>query len=257
MHCCYQCFNGQSLEDKYALVRQESEEYRKRTAVQQYWNGTEPALQLLVLPDPSGDLPRYADTAEYLDPNHCRKCLEPTEDLRAHLRDRHPDTSYLQYRHEVLQDVVTSWPQAISPQILRSRLAAFKAEMTDANFVLDSCACCARQKRRCKLTQVTFPPVDSTVPPAWLPWNAEEWLMHRESWYKQVDECLNIRSYLRVFFKQEERLRTAQIEGHITGDSDGHRFDTTFSFFFVRRSRKFVVASRGAVGGESEQRSVQ
>jgi hypothetical protein len=103
--------------------------------------------------------------------------------------------------------------------------------MTDANFVLDSCACCARQKRRCKLTQVTFPPVDSTVPPAWLPWNAEEWLIHRESWYKQVDECLNIRSYLRVFFKQEERLRTAQIEGHITGDSDGHRFDTTFSSF--------------------------
>jgi hypothetical protein len=75
------------------------------------------------------------------------------------------------------------------------------------------------------------------VPPAWLPWNAEEWLIHRESWYKQVDECLNIRSYLRVFFKQEERLRTAQIEGHITGDSDGHRFDPTFSFFCQKISQ--------------------
>ena len=58
----------------------------------------------------------------------------------------------------VLEDALYHWPQRIQPQLLRARLAGFKAELTDANYRLEPCACCAREKRRVKLQEVVFPP---------------------------------------------------------------------------------------------------
>ena len=106
-------------------------------ATQQQWSGEEPALQLLVLPATSGPpLPTYSESPEYLNPNHCRLCFfEAVDDLtlQQHLEERHGLT-LTDYRSDVLSRTMAEWPQPISPQILRCRLAAFKNEMCDHNF---------------------------------------------------------------------------------------------------------------------------
>ena len=154
-------------------------------------------------------LPPYASTAEFLDPAHCRKCLKPVADLEAHLRDECGGGSLQDYRREVFEKHIRAWPEPITPQIVRMRLAAYKNEMNDANYKLCACAVCARQKRQCKLSNVQFPPTDADEPPAWLLWTPEEWVEHRAQWYHQLDEILSTESYLRVFFKCEERLASA------------------------------------------------
>ena len=166
----------------------------------------------------SGKLPEYAPTADFLSPHHCRLCLQPYEpgELGKHLKVcpkssaedgaggapgvsfRPPLSSSSQdtlqkfsvtanYRREVLGKTLTEWPQQISPQVLRTRLAAFKDEMCDANFQQLPCASCCRLKRRCKLTKVCFPPPTAPQPPAWLPLSQDEWLLYREEWLKAID----------------------------------------------------------------------
>eukprot|EP00973_Karenia_brevis_P093078 12415539-Karenia_brevis.AAC.1 len=66
---------------------------------------------------------------------------------------------------------MSEWPQPISPQLLRSRLAALKTEICDESFQLLACASCACQKRRCKLHPVVFPLRDAAHPPTWLSWS--------------------------------------------------------------------------------------
>ena len=138
---------------------------------QQVWTGQESSLQLLILPASSSDpLPTYKPKPEYLDPQHCRLCLQSLSNtnLETHLAAKHPQHTVATYRREILQKTVAEWPQAISPQVLRSRLAAFKKELCDDNFAVLPCASCARMKRRCKLHQVFFPPRDSDKVPTWL-----------------------------------------------------------------------------------------
>ena len=53
--------------------------------------------------------------------------------LKLHLRVEH-DMSFEEYRRDVLGRVVTEWPQSVTAQVLRTRLAAFKQELCDANF---------------------------------------------------------------------------------------------------------------------------
>ena len=107
------------------------------TQTWQKWNGTEPALQVLCLPS-DVSLPAYAENPDHLDPSHCRLCLMPVSDanLTDHLRTQHNGLTPETYRAMVLRSVMTTWPQPISPQLLRTRLAAFKEEMSDANFIL-------------------------------------------------------------------------------------------------------------------------
>ena len=105
--------------------------------------------------------------------------------------------------------VLAEWPQPITPQILRSRLAAFKEEMSDLNFQLSPCAVCARDKRMCKLRTVNLPPTTEDTPPEWLPWDEAQWHMYRQAWYEQLDELLNIECYLRRFFFVDDRLHAA------------------------------------------------
>ena len=107
------------------------------------------------------------------------------------------------YRKIVLGDALMTWPQPISPQILRSRLAAFKNEMSDASFQLGACACCAREKRRCKLQHVCFPSAASSTAPEWLRYTTEEWLDVREEWFQQVDQLLNVNNYLENVFEAD------------------------------------------------------
>ena len=128
----------------------------------------------------------------------------------------------------MLGRTLTEWPQPISPQILRSRLAAFKEELCDANFLMHACASCARQKRRSKLFRVSFPPRNATGAPAWLAWEDDEWLQHRDAWFDQVDAALNIDDYLRVFFKTDERLCAAHVEvAKVAGGEDSSSAFTT------------------------------
>ena len=63
------------MEAECSLVRAESDRYLLKTSQQQTWNGTEPALQLLLTPlVRSSPLLPYAESPEYISPNHCRLC---------------------------------------------------------------------------------------------------------------------------------------------------------------------------------------
>jgi len=177
--------------------------------------GTEPALQLLLLPFASTyQLPRYASVPEYLDPSHCRVCLQSvlSGDLERHLRDDCLGCSEQQYRRFVLRLTLAAWPQSISPQTLRSCLAAFKGEFCDAKYQQGACASCCRLKRKNKLRRVVFPAPSCDAAPDWLPWTDAEWQKHKGLWYAQIDKILNIDLYLERFFRVSERTAAAARE---------------------------------------------
>ncbi len=129
LHRCKKCMADQPDDAIQALLAQEATEYldRERQRERQTWTGQEPALQQLCLPS-NETLPSYADRPEYLSPNHCRLCLQALGDetLQSHLDSRHDGLSASNYRHRVLRSALTEWPQPVAPQVLRSRLAAFK-----------------------------------------------------------------------------------------------------------------------------------
>ena len=165
-----------------------------------------------MLPATTGQaLPSYSDKPELLDPSHCRLCLDPVDGsaLPQHLEECHGLTQE-EYRRQVLQQTMAEWPQPISPQILRSRLAAFKEEMCDHNFLLQPCASCAREKRQCKLTRVSFPPRGEEQPPEWLGLSKEEWWLYGERWFDAVDSLLNIERYLNAIFLADDRVEAAR-----------------------------------------------
>ena len=157
-------------------------------------------------------LPQYSEKPEYLSPVHCRLCLQTYElgQEEAHL-SKCCGLSKREYRRLVLRKTLAEWPQRISAQILRTRLAAFKQELCDYKFAQNPCASCCRLKRRCKLFDVVFPPADAQRPPEWLPWTEEEWLKHRKQWYESVDDILNINQYLERFFHVSGRLSAARM----------------------------------------------
>ena len=211
MHTCQRCFSSLDVTEHYEMVRAESQSYLERHEQRQTWNGSEPALGILLLPGaPDWTLPPYANTPAYQPPSHCRLCLAPVTDLRLHLRDHHPHLDPRTYRREVLHRAMSEWPQPISPQVLRSRLAAFKEEMCDANFKLHHCASCARQKRLCKLHPVVFPAADAPEPPRWLREHADDWAEFGHVWWDRINDIFNIDNYLSRHFRTEDRLREAQ-----------------------------------------------
>ena len=184
---------------------------------QQVWTGQESSLQLLILPASTSDpLPTYKPTPEYLDPQHCRLCLESLSHttLETHLAAKHPQYTVATYRRQILQKTVAEWPQAISPQVLRSRLAAFKKELCDDNYAVLPCAVCARMKRQCKLHKVVFPPRGSDIVPTWLSdiVPASQWSDFCVQWYSQLDDIFDIENYLEHFFEAGSRLSDAQSE---------------------------------------------
>ena len=88
MHRCKGCIAGVAADVHFNLVRSESEAYIEQTSEQQQWSGNESALQLLLLPESTSPLPIYRDSPEYLNPFHCRLCLQPLmpSELVGHLR---------------------------------------------------------------------------------------------------------------------------------------------------------------------------
>ena len=168
-HRCKLCFGKQSPAVLAQLVRGESDQFLASVPSPQTLDVRAPALQSLLGPADveSGSLPEYGRQPEYLDPNHCRLCLAPVgssdNDLRAHVVAEHSELRGLSkdvlhaYRQTALGKAWADWPTPISPQVLRSRLAAFKAEMIDENYAMAACAVCCRQKRRCKLRRACFP----------------------------------------------------------------------------------------------------
>ena len=162
-----------------ALLAEEATAYCAEELVRerQTWSGHEPALQLLCLPS-SERLPSYGERPEYLSPKHCRLCLQEVEDddMQQHLQACHDGISISAYRHRVLRSSLTEWPQPVFPQLLRTRVAAFKMEMSDANYKLVVCACCALEKRRFEVTRVSIPPPSASEAPAWLGYSTHDWL---------------------------------------------------------------------------------
>ena len=121
---------------------------------------------------------------------------------------------------------MAEWPQTISPQVLRSRLAAYKRELCDFNFNQVPCGSCCRLKRRCKLKVCTFSSISSETCPSWLPWSVEEWQLHRKSWWNSIDDLFNIDHYLERFFHTTGRLCLAQQE--LLGFEEGSGFTSSF-----------------------------
>ena len=148
-------------DERARLVREESDTYLESIAQQQEWKGDEPALQLLLMPSTlSCKLPQYSCEPEFLDPLHCRPCFQyfPRGGEEEHLRESHdPPLTRAEYRRLVLRQTLSEWPQAIPPQVLRSRLAAFKSELCDAHYAEKPRASCCRLKSPSKLFEVSFP----------------------------------------------------------------------------------------------------
>eukprot|EP00973_Karenia_brevis_P073856 10267103-Karenia_brevis.AAC.1 len=69
------------------------------------------------------------------------------------------------YRREVLGRALAEWPVEVPAQVLRTRLFAYTHALSDAKFTQGHCACCARRKKQCKLSRVTFPPHGHDVAP--------------------------------------------------------------------------------------------
>ena len=198
----------------YELVKVESLQYLASISEQQSWTGAEPALQLLQLPSAGQEpLPSYSERPVYLSPEHCRLCLQPVPDARLsdHLWLQHHITRD-DYRRQVLSKTQAEWPQPISPQVLRTRLAAFKEELCDANFRIQPCASCARGKRLCKLSVVVLPSRSAAVPPSWLPWLPEHWPAARELWFDRMSALLDPETYLQTIFQADDRVAAATNE---------------------------------------------
>ena len=266
------------------LLREARERLQQEAArKEQVWNGTEPALQLFLLPRPCppsvGPVPPYADRPVALGPQHCRLCFQefpagqhsesrssnepaplvqaqdappmsvplwpdvddgdsadesPREDLAGapssrdfgfpadglpddpgdfeqHLNHAH-GLSPQAYRECVLEDALHSWPQPISPQLLRARLAGYKQELTDRNYRVQACACCAREKRSVKLREVVFPPLGAPECPAWLPFTQKEWATQGVEWHRKADALLNVEQYLERLFCASQRVESAAME---------------------------------------------
>ena len=130
--------------------------------------------------------------------------------MQQHLQACHDGISISAYRHRVLRSSLTEWPQPVSPQLLRSRLAAFKMEMSDANYKLVVCACCALEKRRFEVTRVSIPPPSASEAPAWLGYSTQDWLRHAEDWYAAMHRLFGIDRYLDGVFGADEHIRQAR-----------------------------------------------
>ena len=158
-------------------------------------------------------LPEYSSEPTFLSPSHCRLCLQPVVvgQEENHLKDC-AKCSVEEYRRIVLRKTLGEWPQRIPAQVLRSRLAAFKEELCDANFRQLPCASCCRLKRKSKLVNVSFPHPDTDHPPVWLSWNQEQWLEHRRAWYDLISTVFDTDRYLNTFFLCQERVAAAERE---------------------------------------------
>ena len=224
-HFCQRCFGEERLAD---LVRDESRKFLADEPPPQRLDDdvarSAPALQvLLALAEPEpGSLPKYAETPEYLDPNHCRFCMQPwggsDDDKRRHLLEecthdlhqRDCEDILQTYRRTVLERARAEGLNAVSPQVGRFCLAQYKNAQTDERYVHDACAVCARETPRCALNEVLILSPSSETCPEWLSWPDAFWNEHKEMWYNQVDNLINIEQYLKKFFKVSERVQEAE-----------------------------------------------
>ena len=138
--------------------------------------------------------------------------LEVDPRVLAHLRDAHGGKTAQEYRHDIFGRVLADWPQKISPQVLRLRLAEYASLLTDEQFAQGTCACCARSKRQIKLVSAQFPPGDSEGAPDRLECSRSDWKKHGVAWCDQIDRLLNIEVYLQSYFHADERVRTAEFD---------------------------------------------
>ncbi len=130
-------------------------------------------------------LQTYSSISEYLDPRHCRICLQGvgdgpldayglTPELVRHVQEVH-GLLPAAYRHLVLTSIASAGLVEAHAQVLRSCSTAYRRRLSDASFKAGICACCAREERRSQLRHVTFPALDALPVPEWLEWSQECW----------------------------------------------------------------------------------
>ncbi|CAK0894190.1 unnamed protein product, partial [Prorocentrum cordatum] len=216
-HFCKKCFGEERLAD---LVRDESRKFLADEPRPQRLD--DDVLLALAKPEP-GSLPKYAETPEYLDPNHCRFCKQPwgdshdddkrrhlLEECRHDLHQRDGEDILQTYRRTVLERARAEGLDAVSPQVGRFCVAQYKHAQTDERYVHDACAVCCRKTPKCDLNRVHIPSSSSAKCPEWLSWSEEFWNENKETWYEQVDKLLSIEQYLKKFLKVSERAQEAR-----------------------------------------------
>ena len=182
---CVSCFQNEGpLYD--SVLGRESKAFLEAYEDEQDITWKEPALQNLFLPiEGASELRAYSSKPEYLDPRHCRLCHHSggegpldafglTPELVRHVLEAH-GLLPAEYRHHVLRMTASAGLVEVPSQVLRSRGAAYRSRLCDANFKTGICACCARGERRSQLMRVTFPSMDTQCVPEWLQWSQECW----------------------------------------------------------------------------------
>jgi hypothetical protein len=147
---CKSWLHGKDRAALAMFVEPETLAYLAREVPSQSWDGSEPALQLLVLPEAQAEpLPSYPMRPEHVAQEHCRLCLwSPTApvapetrpspeileaarwgiaaSVAAHVRSEH-GMSPSEYRAAVSRRVAGHWPEPVWPPTRRGCLTRSSA----------------------------------------------------------------------------------------------------------------------------------
>ena len=114
------------------------------------------------------------------------------------------------YRSEVFSRELAHGPSPVTVQTVRSRVHAYKTMLSDAAFQQGVCASCACYHKNVELCDVHLPTATETQAPAWLGWSDDEWVLHRDVWFRQMDKALSVDTYLETYFRASMRVRAAE-----------------------------------------------
>ena len=137
-----------------SVLGRESKAFLEAYEDEQVITWTEPALQNLFLPiEGPSELKDYSSRPEYLDPRHCRICGHPcgegpldafglTPELIRHVSEVH-GVLPPEYRRHALRMIASAGLVEVPSQVPRSRAAAYRSRLSDANFKMDNlCLLC-------------------------------------------------------------------------------------------------------------------
>ena len=126
-----------------------------------------------------------------------------------HLKTAHPEIESLAaYRKLVLSMLLHEWPQAVSPQVLRTRLADFKKSLCNANYRMGVCAPAAPARNGGAIWKSSSSRLRLLrSPPSWLPWSGPKWSDSAQLWYDQLQG----EEYLQRVFRGDEEVQEAQV----------------------------------------------
>jgi hypothetical protein len=132
-----------------------------------------------------------------------------SEGLARHVREEH-GLDPQEYRTKVFSLALAHGPSPVAVQTTRTCVHAYKTTHSDAAFQQGVCVSCACYQKNVDLRGVYLPTATEIQAPAWLGWSDQEWVSHRDAWFRQMDKVLNIDTYLETYFRASARVRAAE-----------------------------------------------